>query len=370
LPAAELDRLFEALRADGRTVIGPSVRDGAIVHQRLQSSQELPAGVGDEQAPGRYRLRQRDDGAYFGWAVGPGSPKRHLFPPEVRLWKASRSDDGGFKVEAQAPPAQPVALFGVRPCELAAIRIQDRVLLEDAYEDPVYRARRDASLVIVVHCGAPAGTCFCVSMNSGPRAREDAGYDLALTEVLDEGHWFLVESGSAAGQALVDGLGLTEASADQQAAAQVVTDTAAGNMGRRLETAGLAEALQAQPDHPRWDEVAERCMTCANCTLSCPTCFCSDVDDVNDLSGDHAERWRRWDSCFSIEYSHVHGGSVRTSTKARYRQWLTHKLSTWHDQFGTSGCVGCGRCVTWCPVGIDLTEEASAIRASHQGEPS
>ena len=82
------------------------------------------------------------------------------------------------------------------------------------------------------------------------------------------------------------------------------------------------------------------------------------------LYGARAERWRKWDSCFTLDFSYIHGGSVRTSAAARYRQWLSHKLATWIDQFGSSGCVGCGRCITWCPVGIDITEEVAAIRAS------
>jgi sulfhydrogenase subunit beta (sulfur reductase) len=109
--------------------------------------------------------------------------------------------------------------------------------------------------------------------------------------------------------------------------------------------------------------VASRCLGCANCTLACPTCFCASVSDTTDLEGETAARVRRWDSCFTLDHSYIHGGSVRASLRARYRQWLTHKLASWIDQFGVSGCVGCGRCITWCPVGIDITEEVAAIRA-------
>jgi Fe-S oxidoreductase len=96
--------------------------------------------------------------------------------------------------------------------------------------------------------------------------------------------------------------------------------------------------------------------------MVCPTCFCATVEDATDLTGSATERRRVWDSCFSQEFSYIHGGSVRTSAGARYRQWITHKLATWHEQFGVSGCVGCGRCITWCPVGIDITAEARAVR--------
>jgi ferredoxin len=134
-------------------------------------------------------------------------------------------------------------------------------------------------------------------------------------------------------------------------------------MGRSLDTADLPGLLARNLEHPRWEEVAKRCLSCGNCTLVCPTCFCSDVSDVSDVSGT-VERQRRWASCFDLDHSYLHGGPVRLTTASRYRQWLTHKLSTWWDQFDESGCVGCGRCLTWCPVGIDLTEEAAAIRAA------
>ncbi len=133
-------------------------------------------------------------------------------------------------------------------------------------------------------------------------------------------------------------------------------------MTRRLEPTVARDVLIANLDHPRWDDVANRCLSCTNCTLVCPTCFCSAVEDVNSLDGEHAERVQRWDSCFTLGHSTLHGaGSVRGDTRSRYRQWLTHKLSTWWDQFEVSGCVGCGRCIAWCPVGIDLTQEVAAI---------
>ena len=151
------------------------------------------------------------------------------------------------------------------------------------------------------------------------------------------------------------------------AAAAASVDRAAQQMGRAMDTHDIRDLLLDNLDHPRWDAVASRCLSCANCTLVCPTCFCSAVEDTTDLSGEEAERARVWDSCFSVDYSYIHGGSVRQSGRSRYRQWMTHKLGTWFDQFGTSGCVGCGRCITWCPVGIDITEEVAAIRATEEG---
>jgi len=358
-----LDALVGALRARGFRVLGPTLRDGAIVYDELESAAELPTGWTDTQDAGRYRLERRDDEARFGYAVGPHSWKQFLLPPRVRLWQARRHN-GGFEVEEEPLDEAPLAFLGVRACELHAIAIQDRVFLEGRYVDRDYALRREDAFVVAVNCFEPGGTCFCVSMGTGPKA--EAGYDLALTEILDGEHRFLVEVGSERGAEMLRELPRREASeVDVEAAGEAVAG-AAERMGRRLDATDLRDLLARNLEHPRWDEVASRCLTCSNCTLVCPTCFCTSVEDVTDLAGDSAGRVRTWDSCFSVDYSYVHGGSIRPSGRSRYRQWLTHKFGTWHDQFGTSGCVGCGRCITWCPVGIDVTEELTAIRATEE----
>lgn len=365
MEAAHLDHLIQVLIGHGYEVVGPTIREGAIVYDRLASGEDLPAGWTDEQDGGTYRLKQRRDDALFGYVVGPHSWKKFLHPPVVRLWRADRGANGFTIVpEKQEPPR--FAFLGVRACELHAVRIQDKVFLEGPYADPTYKSRREHTFIVAVNCSQAGGTCFCASMNTGPKA--SSGYDLALTEVLQDGrHRFVVEIGTARGAETLAEIPYEPASqSDRQTAERIVAETA-GRMGRTLDTGGIKELLYRNYEHPRWDQVAQRCLTCANCTMVCPTCFCSTVEDVTDLTGEHAERWRKWDSCFTMDFSYIHGGSVRASARSRYRQWMTHKLATWIDQFGSSGCVGCGRCITWCPVAIDITEEVRAIRNSESG---
>jgi formate hydrogenlyase subunit 6/NADH:ubiquinone oxidoreductase subunit I len=361
LAREDFQALLDALSERGYRVVGPTPRDGAIVYDEIRSVADLPAGWTDEQEAGTYRLKRRDDAALFGYVVGPHSWKKFLFLPELLLWKAERTPDG-FSTADPLPDQTSLAFLGVRSCELHAIAIQDKVFMP---VDPVYRARRERVFVVAVNCGLAGRTCFCVSMKTGPRAT--AGFDLALTELIDGArHEFLVEVGSERGADVLAGVPNRLATPPERAEGERVSERATSQMGRAMETADIKGLLYRNYDNPRWDDVARRCLTCANCTMVCPTCFCSTVEDVTDLTGEHAERWRKWDSCFTMDFSFIHGGSVRPSVKSRYRQWMTHKLATWIDQFGTSGCVGCGRCITWCPVGIDITEEVRAIRESEK----
>ena len=365
------DALIGALRGRGYEVIGPAVSQGAIAFEPVAAAADLPVGMTDVQDGGSYRLKERGDAALFGFANGPQSWKRILHPPVVRVWRAQRTQAGvEFEADDQAEPPRR-AFLGVRSCDLHAIATLDRALLDIEHPDPVYRRRREGIFIVALNCGTAGGTCFCVSMNTGPRAT--FGFDLAMTEVIGEdGHWFGLEAGSERGEEVLAELPTREAQAREEETTEAVVAATAASMGRRMpvdDPAELHELLQRNLEHPRWAEVADRCLTCGNCTMVCPTCFCTDFEQTSDLTGESAEQWRRWDSCFTMDFSFVHGGSVRASSKARYRQWMTHKLSTWFDQFGTSGCVGCGRCITWCPVAIDITEEAAAIRATDGASP-
>jgi sulfhydrogenase subunit beta (sulfur reductase) len=361
LEARDFQHLLDALTSQGYEVVGPTLEDAQLLYGPISTVADLPLGWTAIQEAGTYRLEKRADQAFFGFAVGQQSWKQFLLPPHQTLWQVQRQG-GTWRVIPQAKDVSKYAFLGARACELQAMEVQDRVFLGGNYVDLTYRARRQEAFIVAVNCAhQDKGTCFCVSMGTGPQVT--SGFDLALTEVLQgDEHFFVVEPGTRRGADIIQAVPQRTASqAEVDAAARTVAAVAA-NMGRELETAGIKDLFYDNYEHPRWDEVAARCLTCGNCTLVCPTCFCHTMEDTMDLARVEAKRRRQMDVCFTVDFSYLHGGSIRTSPKSRYRQWLTHKLATWIDQFGCSGCVGCGRCITWCPVGIDITAEARAIR--------
>ncbi|BBY20245.1 4Fe-4S dicluster domain-containing protein [Mycobacterium stomatepiae] len=355
---AALHRLVEVLIEQGYHVIGPMLRDDAIVLAELESASDLPYGWGVDVAPGRYRVRRRDDGAAFGHSAGPQSWKQFLHPPRQRMWAGTRDGTSGVDI---ADEPRRYAFLGVRGCDLAAIATLDRVLGHAEYPDDSFVRRRQQIFVVAVNCTEPGGLCFCASMGTGPAVRP--GYDLALTERLEDGApSYLVDIGSREGADVLAQVSHRVASGEEIRRAQADVEAASTRMGRQMPNTDLRNLLIESRESPQWSEVASRCLTCGNCTMVCPTCFCTSTEDVSDLTGDHAERWRHWASCFEFDFTFVHGGgSVRQSGASRYRHWLTHKLGTWHDQFGMSGCVGCGRCIAWCPTGIDITAEMNKM---------
>ena len=363
--ARDFQRLLDRLAKSGTEILGPTIRDGAVVYDAIDGVKDLPVGWTERQDGGRYRLEESGNDTLFGYVVGPQSWKKFLYPSVRRLLTAVRKGRQ-FDVAFEQPEGRKMAFIGVRSCELAALDVLDKVLIQGSYVDSLFRKLREHVFIVAVNCTRAGDTCFCTSMGTGPQAR--GGYDVAITEVTEDGsHFLLMEDGSERGREMLDGLEFAEASTDRISSARKAVEKAAGEMGRGMDSEGLGALLSSSFDDAHWDEIADRCLTCGNCTMVCPTCFCVDVEDTTDLTGDEAYRTRRLDSCYSVNFSYIHGGSIRASETSRYRQWMMHKLSYWLEQFGVSGCVGCGRCITWCPVGIDITEEAAEFRKRKSG---
>ncbi len=353
-----LEALIGALKAEGYAVLGPKEHDGALVLGPIASIEDLPRGRIENADGGSVRLAEGARDAFFDHTLPMQSLKRLVYPAEERLFATGED----LRFEETPVEASPVAVIGARPCDLAALHTLTTVFEAGPFLDQRYRKRREALLLIAVNCMRPASTCFCASMNTGPRA--ESGFDLALDELLQDGrHAFLLSAGSQCGLDILERLDGDPAREEDLQAARDGSRACADAQTRRMAE-GAEQLLKRSYDHPHWAEVAERCLSCANCTMVCPTCFCGTIEDRTSLDGTEAERWRRWDSCFTLDFSYLHGGSVRKETASRYRQWITHKLAHWHDQFGSSGCVGCGRCIRWCPVGIDITAEVEALAAA------
>ncbi len=366
-----LQTLLDVLNAQGYCIYGPQLRSDAVVYGEIDAIEQLPAGWHDQQSAGSYRMDSDGDPQLFGYALGPQSWRKYLQPPRERLWSAkTNTDTQAITVSESKPAGKKMAFLGIRACEVHAIDIQDDVFLNGTIQDNRYAARRENLFLVAVNCGHVVSTCFCTSMGEGPKV--DAGFDLCLTEVYKNGeHFFAVAAASDCGRSVLQVCGSAKLSeSDKRLVTKVERDARlAVEQNVQLNTEGIEQLFYNASDSEYWQELADRCLSCANCTMVCPSCFCSNTTDSGDVSGRKFERWQQWDSCFSADFSYLHGGSVRASTASRYRQWLSHKLASWQQQFGRSGCVGCGRCVSWCPVGIDLRAEVQALRLrSHNAD--
>ncbi|MBK1672265.1 sulfite reductase subunit A [Ectothiorhodospira shaposhnikovii] len=368
LPRTDADQLLERLRVSGfPRILGPVARDGSLVFSPIHQWSQLPAGIRDMQTPGTYRLHRHADPLCFAWANGPQALKPLTFAGRELLWRAERHHETAAPVFEHAEDTpEPTAVLGIRACDLAALALQEKHFTHGRFPDPFFGRRRRSLFLIAVHCSHPASTCFCASTGDGPTVTR--GHDLVLAE-LDEG--YLISAGSRGGRRLLKDMALPPATAAQVQWAERASARATAAQMRHLPGRHLKQPIHDRLEARHWSRVGERCLSCGNCTAVCPTCFCHMELDEPALSGHRTEHLRQWSSCFNAEHSYMGHFLVRSDTRLRYRQWLTHKLAGWHEQYGRSGCVGCGRCITWCPVGIDITAEVAALLAEEiHAQPS
>jgi sulfhydrogenase subunit beta (sulfur reductase) len=362
-----LNKIFDILR-NKYIIIGSRLRDGVIVLDELNYN-DIPIGYSEHEEPGGYRLHKEGSGL-FSFTHGPDSLKKFLHLPYKHLCSFEKTQQN-YRAAKCTEDEQLHAFFGVKSCDIAALKVLDRVFgsIENRLMDVSgfeYTRKRQKAFIVAVNCTRAGNTCFCASMNTGPEVKD--GYDIGLTELESV---FLAEAGSERGKSIIESLPIRKAEPDVLVQKEKVLENCRSSMKRSMKTNDLPEFLYRNFDSPRWKETARRCLACGNCTLVCPTCFCNSVFDCVTLSGIKSsndyrgQRIRSWDSCFFANFARVHGGNFRLSRKARYRHWINHKLAYWIEEFGVSGCVGCGRCITWCPVGIDITEELQALRDYH-----
>lgn len=342
-----LQALISILGQQGYQVTGPQVIDGTLLMRPMEDIKALPWGLISEQKPGQYRLTATEKTRAFAWANGPQALKPLLFAPEEPLWRYQKTTQG-IDFEALSPSSSPLAVLGVRSCDLAALALQDAHFASD----PAYQQRRQGLLLIAVNCQQPASTCFCQATGDGPNA--ETGFDLLLDE-LEQG--FALSAGSERGKTLLLQLSTHTLSEEQKNQIQATRRQATQTRQPQLPPIKSAKYLTSKA----WEDLERRCLSCGNCTSVCPTCFCHAHRETPSLDGLESLHSRVWDSCFNEDHSYLHGFVVRNETRFRYRQWLSHKFTYWQEQYGRSGCVGCGRCISWCPAEIDITAELQRI---------
>ena len=352
-PRGAISKLVQNLRSQGYTVVGPSLCEGVIRLKEITELGDLASGVLDVQAPGSYSIAGESP-LFFSSVNGPDSAKNFLHPPEVVLTKLIEGSRGVEQTSAFHSDKK-YAFFGLRPCDLRAVEIMDGAMMSPGYEDPVYSTLRNGSIFVVVNCTRAGGNCFCATMGTGPEA--SSGYDMAITELPDR----LLIDVPEGSKKLLEGVKVSPASEDDVRVGKEMIDRARTQMGRRFEAEQVSKLMYAGMDSHVWKETADRCLACGNCAMVCPTCFCNVVQDRTDITDGSVSRVRMWDSCLSKDFVYSAGGNPRQERSARYRQFVMHKFAYWRDQFGPYGCVGCGRCVTWCPVGIDITQTVNRI---------
>jgi len=343
--------------------MGPTLRDGAIVPGPVNSSKDLPRGVHDLQSPGPTASCAKTTVRYSDGPSVRDLGKTSTSPP-ARSCGAARS------LATHWSFVNPI----VRMRSWQSSAHGPVTLLRCAYWTTFWKRvsiairdirSGDSNFIAVVECASPADTCFCASMKSGPGIDED--FDVALTELNDElGHRFIARIGSPRGADVLSSVSTRPAKRTGPRGARTASRDGVARDESKPPFDEVANLLARNVEHLGGSTWPSGASPAATATSVCPTCFCSDVHDTTDTSG-AIERRRTWSSCFDLEHSYLHGGSVHESSSSRYRQWMTHKLSTWWDQFDSTGCVGCGRCIVWCPVGIDITEEVAAHRRARPG---
>ncbi len=327
---------LDSLR-DQFTLIGPVTDDGQTEFRRIDSVRQL-------------------DMAYQSTMLSPG--KVYLYKPREELFRFSL--DGDLEIREPRADDERRVIIGLHSCDTKAVLYLDKTFL-GAFHDPRYEARRNNTVIIELNCETAGKNCFCSSMGTGPYLHAETGYDMQLT---DFGSEYLVELKTDRARSMFTVDDVRPAGRDEFVTKQEKEQRVSATFTKRIDTKGLDVLLRKNSQHRVWRITAEEaCLSCSNCVMVCPTCFCYDITDEVSMDRKSARRLRQWDACQDAHFAEVHGGNFRGRRTARLRQFVTHKLAQ-TNQYGVYATVGCGRCITWCPTGIDLTEIAKEVQRS------
>ncbi|MBT4835845.1 MAG: 4Fe-4S dicluster domain-containing protein [Methylococcales bacterium] len=362
LPRARLNDLFQSLLDHGYRIMAPVVRDDSILYQQINSADALPHGIIDDRHNGSYQIAQAKTPRCFAWSNPQQSLKSFVFSPVEILWKSFYKDNE-LVFQAIKAEAQPTVIFGVKGCDIAGLQLLDQHFYHKKTPDTHYQQRRDNLILFGINCFRSGSQCFCTNTGDGPNISSPS--DCIMSE-LDEG--YIIHHVNSPLTEIIDTLQLKLATTAQQQQATYESSQAALSQQQKLPEI-TANSVFEQWSHPVWNDIADTCLGCGNCTTVCPSCFCH--QESSDVSIDLTEssQTRSWDSCFTTQHSYLHGFYIRPERSQRYRQWLSHKFSGWQSQFGRIGCTGCGRCATYCPVGIDPTQVLQTL-FKRRGEPA
>ncbi|MBS7611619.1 4Fe-4S dicluster domain-containing protein [Candidatus Bathyarchaeota archaeon] len=328
----DLQRLLDEFTKHGYTVYGPIVKGKSWVFSKVSSIRELDLNYTRTILP----------------------PKKLLHPVKNRIFDFKLND--GFEV-FESCNVKNIVIFGIHPCDLRAIEKLDEFFSQHP-EDVCYEARRKRTLIVGLTCNAVDEKCFCNSLGTGPEA--STGFDILITQISDG--FFLVEVGSSKGLDILKTLDLAEAKPEHFEAKRKHIEHLKSSFTKTADFEGLATLAKDKLDHKIWVETAERCLSCGNCSMVCPVCYCFDLYDSLDLTLKEGVRIMELDSCQLLEYAEVAlGGNFRKERSQRLRHWLLCKFGAAGGSTYTS-CIGCGRCIVYCPANIDLTEIAHVLK--------
>lgn len=330
LSQSGLTQWIEGMLASGRRVLAPVEEEGLTVFRPITNSAELAANY------------TRSDLPFKEW----------LFPPTEVILRYRIENGEPVLEDPEVDAPETVALF-LRPCDAAAVAILDKVFGGD-YEDEFYLTRRRRLTIVGLSCTDPLPECFCAAVGLSPTS--ELGSDVLLTPIGDE---FLVEVLTEKGEQLVQQFERLFADAEGLTKEQVTADAVA-KMKRTEPLPSLMGDYAQMFEHPVWEEVARKCLGCGVCAYTCPTCHCYDIVDEAGLF--EGVRCRNWDCCaFALFTLHASGHNPRPTQAHRYRQRILHKFAYFLQTYGQNMCVGCGRCVVKCPVGMDIYEIARRV---------
>ncbi len=320
------DKLAEVIGAlEGYQVFAPMAVDDVVRFKPVEDPAEVSLDFHNSNVP----------------------PKELMFPQTETLFKYRV---GSTDIEPEVPEESAKRLvFGIRPCDAMAYTIVDHLYSWD-FPDPYYQKRRESTVLFGLACAEPMSSCFCPSLGGGPASEK--GLDALM---FDLGDTFYVKTITDSGEEAAKAMGLEAASETEVKAAQAQEAEALAGIKRSIDTEGIPEKLPALYDHPFWEQFSDRCLSCGICTFLCPTCHCFDIqDEVEAFDG---RRARMWDTCMFAEYTaHTSGHNPRPTRKERTRNRISHKYSYFPEKFDVIACVGCGRCIYFCPVNIDILD--------------